>query len=218
MRVAVHYHSSHDEAARTLEEIRERGGDAALMNANLNERAEARGLVDRCVAEFGGLDLLVASAANFERMPIDAIDDEAWDRALSLNLTSQFVLARHAVPALRARRGAIVFITCTSATVPFRNYLPYVVSKGALRHLMKTLALELAPDIRVNAVAPGTVLPAEGMAPELVERLASRIPLQQLGSARDVADAVLYLTEAPFVTGQELIVDGGRTLAARERG
>ena len=108
-------------------------------------------------------------------------------------------------------------VTCSSTQTPMRNYLPYVVSKGATRQLMRTLALELAPEVRVNAVAPGTVLPPEDMTSEAVASLASRIPLGRIGRAEDVAEAVLFLVTAGFVTGQELFVDGGRSLAGVER-
>ncbi len=215
--VAVHYHRSATGADETCREIVAAGGRAVALAADLNDRAQARALVDRSVQELGGLDLLVSSAASFERVPYGELDDDAFDRSLSLNLATAFALAHQATAALRAARGSIVFITCSSATVPFRNYLPYVVSKGALRHLMRTLALELAPEVRVNAVAPGTVLPPEEMSPGAVERLASRIPLGRTGSADDVAAAVLYLASAPFVTGHELVVDGGRTVAGFER-
>jgi pteridine reductase len=110
-----------------------------------------------------------------------------------------------------------VFITCASTTVPMRNYLPYVVSKAATKQLMRVLSLELAPDVRVNAVAPGTVLPPDDMDPEVTQRLVGRVPLSRVGEASDVAEAVAYLASAPFVTGQELIVDGGRTVAGFER-
>ena len=217
MRVAVHYNQSRDGAEDTCQKIRALGGDAVALGADLADREQARALVDRAVEAFGGLDLLVPSAANFERIPYGGVDDAAWDRALSLNLTASFALAQRATPALRAARGSIVFITCSSATVPFRNYLPYVVSKGALRHLMRTLALELAPDVRVNAVAPGTVLPPADMDPAALARVVDRIPLGRSGTTQDVADAVLYLASAPFVTGQEIAVDGGRTVAGFER-
>jgi len=168
------------------------------------------------VAGLGGLDLLVASAAGFERHPLQSVDDDAWDRSLSLNLASPFALVQQAVPALRASGGSVVFITCSSATVPFRNYLPYVVSKGALKHLMKTLSLELAPEIRVNAVAPGTVLPPPDYEGSQVERLARAVPLGRIGSPSDVARAVVFLAQSPFVTGQEIAVDGGRSVARPE--
>ncbi len=217
MQVAVHYRQSRQGAEQTCEQIRQAGGSAVALGADLSNRHAARQLVDQAVAALGGLDLLVASAASFERHPLGSIDDDTWDRTLNLNLASPFALVSHAVPALVASRGSIVFVTCSSATVPFRNYLPYVVAKGALRHLMLTLSLELAPAIRVNAVAPGTVLPpADYDAPQL-ERLAHAVPLGRLGSPADVAQAVLFLASSPFVTGQEIAVDGGRSVARSER-
>lgn len=216
--MALHYHASRTGAEQTLTEIRASSGDGVLLDADLSSRDQARALVDRAVKAFSGLDLLVASAANFERIRTDDVDDAAWDRALELNLASQFVLAQRAASALRESQGSIVFITCTSATTPFRNYLPYVVSKGGLRQLMRTLALELAPEVRVNAVAPGTVLPPEDLPEASLARLVRRTPLGRSGTAEDVAEAVLYLARSPFVTGVELAVDGGRSVAGLESG
>jgi len=216
MRVAVHYHASRLGAEATATAIRASGGDAVLLKADLNDRNEARRLADDALTALGGLDLFVASAANFERIPYEGVDDDAFDRAMRLNVAAPFALAQRLTPALRASRGSMVFITCTSATAPFKNYLPYVVSKGAVRQLMRTLALELAPEVRVNAVAPGAVLPPDGMSPEALERLVRQIPLGHHGQATDVAQAVLYLAQASFVTGEELVVDGGRTVGTRD--
>lgn len=216
MQVAVHYRESGEGAQHTATQIAASGGSSVLLAADLTSRDQARALVDRALNELGGLDLVVASAASFERVPLEAVDDAAWDRSLDLNLASPFALVQRAVPALRAARGSIVFITCSSATVPMRNYLPYVVSKGALKHLMKTLALELAPEIRVNAVAPGTVLPPPSYDPAAVERLARAIPLARVGAPQDIARAVVFLASSPFVTGHELSVDGGRSVARSE--
>lgn len=216
MRVAVHYRESRAGAEQTAAQIAERGGGAELFAADLTSRDQARGLVDRARAALGGLDLVVASAASFERVPLGDVDDAAWDRSLGLNLASPFALVQHAVPALREARGSVVFVTCSSASVPMRNYLPYVVSKGALKHLMKTLALELAPEVRVNAVAPGTVLPPPSYDHAAVERLARAIPLARVGTPEDIARAVVFLASSPFVTGHELAVDGGRSVARSE--
>lgn len=217
MHVAVHYRSSSEEAERTCAEIEALGGRAVPLSADLSDRDQARRLVDEAVGHLGGLDLLVPSAASFERVRYDRVDDAAWDRSLGLNLASQFALAHRATAALRASRGSIVFITCSSATTPFKNHLPYVVSKGALRQLMRVLALELAPEVRVNAVAPGTVLPPEEMTPEAVERLAQHVPLRATGTPEDIARAVVYLAQSSFVTGHEIVVDGGRSVAQVER-
>lgn len=216
MRVAVHYRASAEGARATCEAIYASGGEALALEADLEDRAEARELTRRAASALGGLDLLVASAASFERVPLDAVDDDSIDRALRLNLTSQLALAQGALPALRASRGSIVFLTCSSAIVPFRHYLPYVVSKGALRHLARTLALELAPEVRVNSVAPGAVLPPAELEPAALERLAARAPLRRLGDAREVARAVTWLAESEFMTDHELIMNDERSLAAIE--
>jgi len=216
MHVAVHYRESRDGAEHTANEIVASGGSAVTLAADLSSRAEARDLVDRALGELGGLDLVVASAASFERVALADVDDDAWDRSLGLNLASPFALVQRAVPALRITRGSAVLISCSSATVPMRNHLPYVVSKGALKHLMKTLALELAPEIRVNAVAPGTVMPPPSYDAKMRQRLARAIPLGRVGHANDVARAVVFLASSPFITGHELAVDGGRSVARSE--
>lgn len=216
MHVGVHYRESRAGAEQTAQGIVDAGGRATLLSADLASREQARALVEQALAELGGLDLVVASAASFEKIALADVDDAAWDRSLDLNLASPFALVQHAVPALRQSRGSVVFITCSSATVPMRGYLPYVVSKGALQHLMKTLALELAPEIRVNAVAPGTVMPPPSYDPDAVARLARAIPLARVGSPQDIASAVVFLASSPFVTGHELAVDGGRSVARSE--
>jgi pteridine reductase len=216
MRVAVHYRTSRSGAEATATAIRASGGDAILFQADLDERDQARTLADETLAALGGLDLFVASAASFERIPYDAVDDDAFDRSLRLNLASPFALAQRLTPALRASHGSMVFVTDTAASAPFKNYLPYVVSKGALRQLVRTLAIELAPEVRVNAVAPGTVVPPVSMDAAAVARLVRMIPLGRHGAAEDVAQAVLYLAQAGFVTGEEIVVDGGRTVGTRD--
>jgi pteridine reductase len=216
MHVAVHYRESRDGAERTADEIVASGGSAVTLSADLSSRDQARDLVDRALGELGGLDLVVASAASFEHIALSEVDDAAWDRSLGLNLASPFALVQRAVPALRATRGSAVFISCSSATVPMRGYLPYVVSKGALKHLMKTLALELSPEIRVNAVAPGTVLPPPSYDAAAISRLSRAIPLGRVGHAEDIARAVVFLASSPFITGHELAVDGGRSVARSE--
>ncbi|MAQ18116.1 MAG: dehydrogenase [Sandaracinus sp.] len=213
-KVAVHYHRSEAPARETAEAIRRAGGEAELFQADLMDLDAARGLGERVVEAFGGLDLLVASAANFEQVAFEAIDDGHWERALGLNLRAPFALAQAVAPALREGAGSIVFITGFGTQVPYRDYLPYLASKGALRQVMRTLALELAPEVRVNAVAPGTVLPPEDLSPEATEAIVAKAPLRRVGSAEEVARAVLYLARADYVTGQELLVDGGRSVAA----
>ncbi|MEZ4226596.1 MAG: SDR family oxidoreductase [Polyangiaceae bacterium] len=215
--LAIHYRSSDSAAAATAEEVRAVGTRAVTVSADLREAPACRKVVEESVRALGGLELLVPSAAEFVRTPLDEVDEERWQRALELNLSSALWLSLAAAPHLKTSHGCIVFITCSSATAPFRNYLPYVVAKGGLRQLMSTLALELAPEVRVNAVAPGTVLPPPQMSGEAAARLTQSTPLGRVGTPEDVARAVRYLAEASYVTGEEIRVDGGRALARVER-
>src|SRR5262249_51186272 len=145
----------------TCERIRAAGAAAVPVRGDLRDRDAARAVVDAAVKALGGLDLLVLSAASYERVRFDAIDDRAWDETLALNLTAPFVMVQRAAPALREARGQIVVLTCIARAAPYRDFLPYETSKSALYHLMRLLALELAPEVRVNAVAPGSVLPPD---------------------------------------------------------
>lgn len=191
--------------------IRQAGGSAHLGTADLSQVEQARELLKQAVHSMGGLDLLVLSAGSFEKIPLSQTDDVAFARSLDLHLRGPYALAHAAAPHLKASRGQIVFITCTSSQRPFRNFLAYSVSKGAALHLMKALAQELAPEVRVNAIAPGTVLPPPQTTLDEYMRLKQLAWLQTIGSPTDIARALQYLIDSPFVTGQELRVDGGRS-------
>lgn len=209
--VALHYHQSQGGAQQAARQIEENGGQALLFSRDLRQPNEARGLVSDAVAALGGLDLLVLSAANFERVPFEALDDDALNRALDLNLRAPYAMSLEAAPHLKQSRGSIVLLTCVSSTNPFRSYLPYSIAKGAARQLMLGLAKELAPEVRVNAIAPGTVLPQATTSAEELDRLAGKTLLGHIGSPSNIEQALLYLLDSDFVTGQELVVDGGRT-------
>jgi len=165
---------------------------------------------------FDRLDLLVCSAAAFDARPLAATDAAAFDAQLDVNARAPLLLARALAPLLRRCGGSIVNVADVGGgLVPWRGYAAYAASKAALVRLTECLALELAPRVRVNAVAPGTVLwPASYPAARRRE-LARRIPLRRAGTPRDVAEAVRYLAGAPFVTGVTLPIDGGRRLNGR---
>lgn len=217
-KVAVHHRGSVEGARAVCEQIRASGGEAEAFAADLSDPQACRDLVDRVLVHFGELHHLIASAALFERVPFAKIEPDDWDRMMALNVRAPFFLAQRAAPALQRVQGSIVILTCTSATTPYPNFLPYVVSKGAAKQLMRTLAMELAPEVRVNAVAPGTVLPPESMGADEQRILAERTLLGRLGTADDVANAVLYLLRAEFVTGVEILVDGGVAMSGRPSG
>jgi pteridine reductase len=203
-RVAAH-HWSH-RPPRGLDGFREDlsspGGPAALARA-------FRGRFDR-------LDLLVCSAAGFERRRLEELDAAAFDAQMDLNARAPVLLARALLPMLRRSAGSIVNVAdIGGGLVPWAGFTAYAASKAALVRATECLALELAPKVRVNAVAPGTVLWPESYSTTQRADLTRRIPLRRAGSPADVAQAIRYLADAPYVTGVVLPVDGGRRLSGR---
>jgi len=211
--VAVHYRGSAREAEEVAAAIRGLGRRATPLQADLVHPDECRRLVRAAISGLGGLDVLVHSAANFHRAPLEKTDETLWDDALNVNARSGFLLAREAAPVLKERRGRIVLVSDALATTPVRGYVAHAASKAAVEGLVRALAVELAPQVSVNGVAPGTVLVPEGTPEDVAARWASEIPLRRLGAPEDVADAVLFLSSGSgFVTGQIVRVDGGTSL------
>lgn len=210
--VAVHYRTSSAEAERTAAELRALGVRAPLVQGDQGLAPEA--IVLEAAAALGGLDLLVCSASAFEQLPAESISRAQFEAMLAANLVGPFFLMQAAHPHLRAARGSIVnLVDLCGTTQAWRGYAHYAASKAGLAQLTRQLALEWAPEVRVNAVAPGTVLFPESMPGEERARIERRIPLGHAGTPEDVARAVLYLAAAPFVSGQVLAVDGGRSVA-----
>ena len=202
--VAAHFHS-HRPPPRLV---------ALRADLSLAEGPEALARAFR--RRFRRLDLLVCSAALFERRPLRRTDAAFFDAQMALNARAPLLLARALLPLLRRSGGSVVNVADVGgALVPWAGYSAYGASKAALRAVTLALALELAPRVRVNAVAPGTVLWPEGTPASLRRRLVGRIPLGRAGTPGDVAAAVRYLADAPFVTGVVLPVDGGRHLGGR---
>ena len=207
--VAVHYDTS--EAAAV--EVAATCGGAPLLQADLTLAGAARGLVHAAQDALGGLDLLINNAAVYERTPLEAIDERAWDRHLDLNLKAAFFAAQAAGRIMREGTGGVILnITDAQALDPRPGYLPYFASKAGLEAVTRGLALELAPQVRVNAVAPGPVLPPEGASDASLAAIRRATPLDPAGAVESLVSATLYLIESDFVTGQTLTVDGGRSL------
>lgn len=211
--VALHYRSSRDEADAAAREIESGGGRALVVSGDLARPDDCRRVVRESIATLGGLDFLVHSASNFHRASLAETDEELWDSALDVNARAGYLMAREAAPTLAARKGRVVLVSDFLAESPARNYLAHSVSKAAVEGLVRSLAIELAPEVAVNGVAPGTVLPPEGTSADEVERLARRVPAKRIGSADDVAATVVFLCAGPaFLTGQVIRVDGGRSI------
>jgi pteridine reductase len=210
MRVAVHYHATGSGATESLAEIEKRGGSGATFGADLTEPEQIGKLVEDVVARFGTLDVLVNSAAVMERTPLGETDATQWDTIMALNLRAPFLLSQAAAPHLRRARGAIVNIADLAAFETWPGYLVHGLSKSGIVYLTRALARVLAPEVRVGAVAPGTVLLPDSWSAADAQRLRDTTPLQRNGSPDDVASTVLFILSADYFTGDTIIVDGGR--------
>jgi pteridine reductase len=209
MRVAVHFNASRAGAEETVRGISEGGGEAHAFGADLRDVSACAGLVRDVVRRMGALHVLVNSAAIMLRTPVGQVTAEQWDEMFAINLRAPFFCAQ-AAAAVMPEGSAIVNIADLAGMETWPGYVPHGVTKAGVIHLTQGLARTLAPRIRVNAVAPGAVLLPEDWPEEAAERLARTTPLRRLGSPGDVARAVLYLLEADYVTGDTILVDGGR--------
>jgi NAD(P)-dependent dehydrogenase (short-subunit alcohol dehydrogenase family) len=213
--VIVHYHTSAAEASTAVASLRALGVEADALAADLADATAVRRLAADAEARSGGIAVLVNSASNYLRTPFDAITEADWDASLDVNLKAPFVLAWTLGRAMRARGdGVIVNVADWAGERPYRDYLPYCVSKAGLIALTKSLAMELAPAVRVNAVAPGPVLLPEHFGEAETAAVRRATPLARIGAPEDVARAIRFLAEeADFSTGSVLHVDGGRGIA-----
>jgi pteridine reductase len=210
MHVAVHYGRSATGAEQTAREIEQSGGRAVCLQADLTEADAPANLVDAAVGALGGLDALINSAAVMVRTPVGEVSPEAWEAMFAVNLRAPFFACQAAAPHLARRRGAIVNLADLAAFETWPGYVPHGISKAGIVQMTRALARVLAPDVRVNAVAPGTVLLPEGWAEDAARRLLETTPLRRLGSPDDVTRTVTFLLESEYITGETILVDGGR--------
>lgn len=214
-RVMLHYRHSAAEVAALAENLnRTRADSAAMVQAELGDPAALNAAVAQTIATFERLDGLVNNASSFFPTPIGGIDEADWDNLIGSNLKGPLFLTQAAAPHLRERRGSVVNITDIHAERPLKNYPLYCAAKAGLLGLTRALAIELGPEVRVNAVAPGPVAWPEGESFSLAEKdaIVAHTLLGRTGNPADIAGAVKFLLlDAPYVTGQVLNVDGGRT-------
>jgi NAD(P)-dependent dehydrogenase (short-subunit alcohol dehydrogenase family) len=208
--VVVNYATSKTEAEEVVREIQGRGRRAIALQADISRRAEVQKLFAAAENEFGRLDILVNNAGIFFAAKFEELTEEQWDRIMNMNLKSQFLCAQAAVPIMKRQgRGRIINLTSLGGILPWPAYTHYCVSKAGAIMLTRCLARALGPEIVVNSVAPGTIQ-FPGELPD--EDYIRRVPLHRTGTGDDIAGAVVYLATADFVTGQTIVVDGGRSL------
>ena len=208
--VAVHYNGSEKGAREVVAEIQKSGGRAQSFRADLTQPADAAALPNQVAKELARLDVLVNSAAIMKRTPFGNTGFDEFDEILDLNLRAPFLISQAAAPHLKQGKGCIVNIADLAAFETWPGYIPHGISKSGIVYLTKALARVLAPDVRVNAIAPGTVLLPDDWDAQDAEHLHQTTPLKREGSPQDVVDAMLFLLGADYVTGETIIVDGGR--------
>lgn len=217
-RVVIHYRSSVDEARRLEEALNHiRPGSASIVQANLLELPSLQTLLQTAVKQFGRLDVLINNASSYYPTQIGKIGEPEWDDLVGANLRAPLFLSQAAAPELKKQQGCIINITDMHVERPKKGYVVYNIAKGGLITLTRALAQDLAPEVRVNAVAPGPVLWPEDN-PQFDESyrqtVINQTLLKRLGEPEDVARAVRFLIQdAPFTTGQIIAVDGGRSLS-----
>ena len=213
-RLAIHYRTSEGEARDLLASIRDRGGEGEIFGADLRQAGSCETLIDDVVGRFGRIDVLINSASVLRRTPIGEVTEEDWDNLVAVNLKAPFFCSQAAGKRMKEQgSGKIVNLADVAAMSPWKGYLPYSVAKAGLVALTRGLASALAPEVQVNAIAPGTILPPEGTPLEEVERLKRKIPLERTGTPADLVGVVLFLLEGgDFITGEVILLDGGRHL------
>lgn len=213
MRVVVHFHASSAKADALVDEIRAAGREAIAIGANLEHTDEVLRLAGEAEKAFGRVDVLVNNASIFPAERLEATESALWDRVMAVNLRAPFLLCQRLSAGMRERgEGVVVNLADLAGLQPWASYAAHSVAKAGLVHLTRVAARSLAPEVRVVAIAPGTVLPPDDLSADEIERLARLAPLRRNGSPEDVVQALLYLLRADFVTGEVLVVDGGRIL------
>ena len=213
--VVLHYRSSADDAADVARELNSaRAGSATVVSGDLLEIDRLPALARAAAEAFGGLDILVNNASSFYPTPVGDISAIDWDDLIGTNLKAPLFLTQAAAPALHANQGLVLNLADIHGMRPLRRHPVYSIAKAGLIMLTRSLARELGPHVRVNAIAPGPVMwPEDGMDSALQADIIARTALKRTGSAADVARAALFFAaEAPYVTGQILAVDGGRSI------
>ncbi|SRR6266852_3846921 len=209
--VVIHYNRSKSEADDAVAEIKKLGRKSVALQADLCNVAEIKRLFQQTAEQFGRLDVLVNSAANFLHSDLEDTTEKLWDAALDTNLKAPFFCAQAAAPLLKQTHGVIINFADIGGILAWPGYIPHCASKAGVIMLTKCLAKALAPEVRVNAIAPGTITMSDDPS-EWETDFIRRAPLHRTGTPDDVADAVSFLIHSTFITGHILVVDGGRAL------
>jgi pteridine reductase len=212
-KLVVHYRTSQSEAEETVRELLAAGHEAIAIQADITQEADVERMIETAVAQFGRIDVLVNNAAVFFRTPVDTLTVDEWEQVMDVNLTGTFLCAQKV--GLRMRDwgwGHIINMTDVAGLRPWADYIPYSVSKACVIALTQGLALELAPQVMVNAIVPGPVLFQEDTPEAVRQREINKTLVKRAGTPEEVAEVVVFVAESDYSTGSLFHVDGGRSL------
>jgi NAD(P)-dependent dehydrogenase (short-subunit alcohol dehydrogenase family) len=208
--VAITYMHSERDARALLRALTRVGVSAEAIRCDVTDEINVREMVGEVASEFGGIDVLVNNAANYETVAFEKLTVAQWDAIFASNTRGPFLVSREALPHLRKRRGRIVNMGSLGGLRPWATHAHYCSSKAALHMLTKVMAKALAPEIAVNAVAPGMIDLGEKAAAAFMRKMAKQTPMRRNGTGEEIAEAVMFFATAPkFITGQIMAVDGG---------
>ena len=213
--IVIHYNSSKEEAEALADQMNsERNNSAMLVQANLDNANEVEMLVEKILSKNGSIDALINNASTFYPTPIGTFSEENWNALMGSNLKAPLFLIQSFYKELEKNKGFIINVTDINVDRALVNHSIYLAAKSGLQTLTKSLAKELAPNIRVNAIAPGAILepPNTDWTAEQKNNIINAVPLERMGTEKDIVDAAIYLSEAEYVTGQILNIDGGKSL------
>lgn len=211
-RIGLHYNRSREAAEKTRREAEKRGSEVFLLQGDFSKIDVVRDVVEECYQHWGQLDILINNASVYYKTPLDAVTEDQWDELLSINLKAPFFCARAAAKVMK-NHGKIVNIADVSGYVPWPDFVPYCASKAGLIAVTKGLAKALAPNVQVNAVAPGTVLLDDDASESRAEEIKKQTLLKRIGSPQDIANTVIFLLKgSDYITGETIAVDGGSLL------
>ena len=218
-RVIIHYNQSATDANNLATSLNQQRPDSALtIQANLLDEQAVQLLANKALASFNRLDVLINNASSFYATPLGSATLANWDDLFGSNVKAPYFLCKALAPALAANKGCIINMVDIHAQQPLQDHSIYCMAKAALLMMTKSLARELAPTIRVNGIAPGAILwPSQQLAEADKAAILQQIPLQRTGSPEDIANTVLFLLQSPYISGQIIAVDGGRSLGAAQK-
>ena len=218
-RVIIHYNQSATDANNLATSLNQQRPDSALtIQANLLDEQAVQLLANKALASFNRLDVLINNASSFYATPLGSATLANWDDLFGSNVKAPYFLCKALAPALAANKGCIINMVDIHAQQPLQDHSIYCMAKAALLMMTKSLARELAPTIRVNGIAPGAILwPSQQLAEADKAAILQQIPLQRTGSPEDIASTVLFLLQSPYISGQIIAVDGGRSLGSAQK-